>query len=145
MIGIVILSHGDMAEGMINSVQCLRGETEGMKALCLYPHQEIEEFDQMLEKTVADVDEKAGILIFADIHGGTPANRALMLAAARPEIEVFTGVNLPLLLEAAHLRGSLGMKELCDQLLEVYPDSFTYASRRLREKLDDRSTDKFMI
>ena len=146
MTGIVVLSHGAMAEGMLNSVQFLRGETKDLEALCLYPQDSTEEYDIQLRRAVSLVDKGDGVLIFTDVNGGTPANRALVLAAARPDIEVVAGVNLPLLLEALDAREYCDMEELCEQLLEVAPHSFSHASRALRqtEKAAGDSMDDLM-
>ncbi len=133
MIGIVVLSHGNMAEGMLHSVQFLHGKAEGVKSLCLYPTQAVEEFDAQLRDVIAEVDEGEGVLIFTDVNGGTPANRALVIAAQRADIEVISGVNLPLLLEALEARTYSEMDELCEQLMEVAPHSIAHASGVLRK------------
>ena len=141
MIGIVVLSHGNMASGMIDSVRLLRGEAEGLESFCLYPHQSVEEFDSGLADAIARVDSGEGVLILTDVNGGTPAGRALRIAAARSDIEVVAGVNLPLLLEALDAREYSDMDELCDQLMEVAPHSISCASRVLRKKQDETSKD----
>ena len=135
MIGILVLSHGEMAHGMIHSLQFLFGQAEGLKALCLYPEHSPEAFDALLAEAVAEVDQGEGVLIFTDINGGTPANRALLLAATRPDIEVIAGPNLPLLLVAVSSRDYCSLPELVDELMEEASRSIACTSRNFRAQL----------
>ena len=132
MIGILVLSHGEMAHGMIHSLNFLYGQAEGLRALCLYPEHSPADFDAMLAEAVAEVDQGDGVLIFTDIGGGTPANRALMLAAQRPDVEVISGMNLPLLLAAVSSREFCALPQLVEELLEEAKLSVVCTSRVLR-------------
>ena len=135
MIGILVLSHGEMAHGMIHSLNFLYGQAEGLRALCLYPEHSPEDFDAMLAEAVAEVDQGDGVLIFTDINGGTPANRALLLAVQRPDVEVITGMNLPLLLAAVSSREFCALPQLVEELLEEAAHSVVCSSRTLREQM----------
>lgn len=141
MIGILVLSHGEMAHGMIHSLNFLYGQAEGLRALCLYPEHSPEDFDAMLAEAVAEVDTGDGVLIFTDINGGTPANRALMLAAQRADVEVITGMNLPLLLAAVSSRDFCTLPQLVEELLEESKLSIVCTSRALREQMAADSDD----
>ena len=141
MIGILVLSHGEMAHGMIHSLNFLYGQAEGLRALCLYPEHSPEDFDAMLAEAVAEVDTGDGVLIFTDINGGTPANRALLLAAQRADVEVITGMNLPLLLAAVSSRDFCTLQQLVEELLEESKLSIVCTSRALREQMAADSDD----
>lgn len=141
MIGILVLSHGEMAHGMIHSLNFLYGQAEGLRALCLYPEHSPEDFDAMLAEAVAEVDAGDGVLIFTDINGGTPANRALLLAAQRADVEVITGMNLPLLLAAVSSRDFCTLPQLVEELLEESKLSIVCTSRALREQMAADSDD----
>ena len=141
MIGILVLSHGDMAHGMIHSLNFLYGQAEGLRALCLYPEHSPEDFDAMLAEAVAEMDTGDGVLIFTDINGGTPANRALLLAAQRADVEVITGMNLPLLLAAVSSRDFCTLPQLVEELLEESKLSIVCTSRALREQMAADSDD----
>ena len=141
MIGILVLSHGEMAHGMIHSLNFLYGQAEGLRALCLYPEHSPEDFDAMLAEAVAEVDTGDGVLIFTDINGGTPANRALLLAAQRADVEVITGMNLPLLLAAVSSRDFCTLPQLVEELLEESKLSVVCTSRTLREQMAADSDD----
>lgn len=135
MIGILVLSHGDMAHGMIHSLNFLYGQAQGLRALCLYPEHSPADFDQMLTDALTEVDQGDGVLIFTDISGGTPANRALLLAAQRPDVEVIAGMNLPLLLAAVSSREFCTLPQLVEELLEEASLSIVCTSRALREQM----------
>lgn len=135
MIGILLLSHGEMANGMRHSLNFLYGQAEGLRALCLYPEHSPEDFDALLAEAVAEVDGGEGVLILTDINGGTPANRALMLAASRPDIEVIAGMNLPLLLVAVNIRDLYTLPELVDELMAETGSSIVCSSRELRNQM----------
>lgn len=137
MVGIIVMSHGDMAEGMVTSSRLLRETARGLEALCLAPEQLPQDFDRELAEAVERVDEGDGVLLLADVNGGTPANRALLLAAKRPDIEVAAGVNLPLLLEALDMREYCALHEVYEQLMEAAPYSITFPSRQMREGQED--------
>lgn len=141
MIGILVLSHGEMAHGMIHSLNFLYGQAEGLRALCLYPEHSPEDFDAMLAEAVAEVDTGDGVLIFTDINGGTPANRALLLAAQRADVEVITGMNLPLLLAAVSSRDFCTLPQLVEELLEESKLSIVCTSHTLREQMAADSDD----
>ena len=141
MIGILVLSHGEMAHGMIHSLNFLYGQAEGLRALCLYPEHSPEDFDAMLAEAVQEVDQGDGVLIFTDINGGTPANRALLLAAQRADVEVITGMNLPLLLAAVSSRDFCTLPQLVEELLEESKLSIVCTSRALREQMAADSDD----
>ena len=135
MIGILLLSHGEMANGMRHSLNFLYGQAEGLRALCLYPEHSPEDFDALLAEAVSEVDQGEGVLILTDINGGTPANRALMLAASRPDIEVIAGMNLPLLLVAVNIRDLYTLPELVDELMAETGSSIVCSSRELRNQM----------
>lgn len=141
MIGILVLSHGDMANGMIHSLNFLYGQAQGLRALCLYPEHSPADFDAMLQNALAEVDQGNGVIIFTDINGGTPANRSLMLAAQRPDVEVIAGMNLPLLLAAVSSREFCSLQQLVDELLEEASLSIVCTSRNLRAQITDSGDD----
>ena len=122
MIGILVLSHGEMAHGMIHSLNFLYGQAEGLRALCLYPEHSPTDFDEMLAEAVAEVDAGDGVLIFTDINGGTPANRALLLAAVSS-------------------RDFCDLQQLVAELLEESKLSIVCTSRALREQMAADSDD----
>lgn len=103
MIGILVASHGEMAQGMVNSAEIFFGENiQGLKALCLKSGDDPEKFSDRIEAALKEVDEGDGVVIFCDLMGGTPGNRSAMLLREeemRNKVKVITGMNFPMLLE----------------------------------------------
>lgn len=95
---IIIAGHGEFAIAALAAVEMICGKQTGITAVALLPGEGLEELYQQYEKIVLSVKE-GEILLLTDIDGGTPSNAATQLLLAYPYIQVFSGFNLPLLLE----------------------------------------------
>ena len=108
MIGILLMSHGNMAEGMAHSSTLFFGENiPQLKALCLQPADNPEEFDLRIKEAVAEIDDGSGVVAMCDLMGGTPCNRSAYVIAENPRLKVITGMNFTMLLEFLGKRFSL--------------------------------------
>lgn len=105
MIGILLMSHGKMAEGMLNSSKLFFGEVEKVKALCLEAGDNPEEFDGKIKEAAAELDDGSGVIAFCDLLGGTPSNRSMYCLNDR--LQVITGMNFPMFLELLGQRMSV--------------------------------------
>ena len=119
MIGIVIASHGPMADAILETSKWFFSDQEQFTSIGLQPGQDLEEFDSLLQEKIAEVDSGDGVLVFVDLLFGTPCNRtALML---NDNVEVIAGVNLGVILEVLggrqYYEGSL--KEYTNELIEI--------------------------
>jgi len=111
MIGIVLLSHGNMAEGMAETCTLFFGShIDGLTSCCLQEGISPEQFDRQIDEAIGRVDDGHGVILMCDMFGGTPANRAMKKAADR--VAVVTGMNLPMLLELLGKR--LAAEDLSD-------------------------------
>lgn len=99
MVGIVLISHGEMANGMLNSAGMFFGETElqQVATVSLHPADSPEDFDVKLTEAIAGVDTGDGVVILCDLLGGTPCNRAAYKASEK--VQVITGMNLSMFME----------------------------------------------
>lgn len=98
MKGIVLMSHGPLAKGMYETTKWFMGEEiEQYDYLCLQPTDLIEEFDDKIRETIERVDTGEGVIVFADLFGGTPCNRVLQFM--NDKVDVIAGMNLTLVLE----------------------------------------------
>jgi mannose/fructose/sorbose-specific phosphotransferase system IIA component len=120
MLGIVLISHGNMADGMVDSARMLFGETglTQVSTVSLFPEEGPEDFDVKLTDAVKEVDSGEGVIILADLLGGTPCNRAAYKCLEG--IQVITGMNLPLFAELLGLR--MGGSVDIDNLISVASD-----------------------
>lgn len=104
MIGLVIVTHGKLAEEFLNVAEQISGKQEGIETVCIAEKDNIEEKRQELLKKVKKSDGGDGVIILTDLFGGTPSNIAIA-AAQNENVEALTGINLPLLIELLTLRG----------------------------------------
>lgn len=98
MKGIVLISHGPLAKGMFETTKWFMGEDiPQYDYICLEPTDEIDAFDNKIEETIASVDDGEGVIVFADLMGGTPCNRCLQFISDK--VDLIAGMNLTLVLE----------------------------------------------
>ena len=119
MKGIIIASHGRLAEGMLDTLQIFSGEQEQVKALCLLPEEDIQAFLGKIQNALQEVDSGEGAIIFCDLLFGTPCNcsaRILSDSTNKEKISVITGMNLPMIMEYMGARET-GMER--DALVET--------------------------
>ena len=107
MKGIVITSHGPMAQGILETSKLFFGEQAQMKACCLSAEDNPDEFVDVLKTAVAEVDTGDGVYVFCDMLFGSPCNCMARIIAEDMEsdkIQVITGVNLAMILQILSVR-----------------------------------------
>ncbi len=77
MVGILIVSHGHLAEALISSAEILVGRMEKIKAVSIWPGDNKEEIQERIEKEIKEIDNGEGVIILTDLLGGTPTNLSL--------------------------------------------------------------------
>ncbi len=121
MIGVLAISHGKMAEGMVDAAHMFFGDDlPGVEALCFMSSDNPEDFDEKLKGAIERVNTGDGVIVFADLMGGTPANRSAYLL--KDDVQVITGANMTMMLELLGTRlteGTKVSKELVEQLIET--------------------------
>ena len=136
MVGVLIVSHGRLAETLISEVQCLNGNIQRVKGISVWPKESEEETKDRIRNKMAEVDEGDGIVILTDILGGTPTN--LSMAFLKDErVEVVTGVNVPMLLTLLSYRKGRSLEEICSLVKKSGRRSIILIKERyraLREK-----------
>ena len=111
MVGILIVSHGKLAEAMISSVQVLMGGLKRIRGVSIWPKENPRKVEERIQKEMAAVDDGDGVLILTDILGGTPTNLTLPLLEG-DKVEVVTGVNLPMLVTVSSYRKGRSLEEI---------------------------------
>ena len=119
MIGIVLIGHEHIASEMLAALEHVLGRQSLIQALDVARDHPPEALQQRLSEAVRSCNAGSGVLVLADMFGGTPCNAAL--AALRPgEVEVVSGMNMPALIKAASLRQqAMGVTELAEQVAEA--------------------------
>lgn len=105
MKGLILISHGPLAEGMMKTAEIFFGENiSQLKALVLSTQDDPEDFRTRLQAAVNEVNDGEGVLIFADLLGGTPCNQSAFVL--NEQVTVLTGMNLPMVMECLGMRMS---------------------------------------
>jgi len=102
MIGVVVVTHGQLATELVNAAETIVGELPRFAAVSIGWHEATEDARTEIAQAIARVDDGAGVLILTDMFGGTPSNLA-MTYLAQGRVEVITGVNLPMLIKLVNL------------------------------------------
>lgn len=103
MIGIVIVTHGRLADAFREAVEHIVGKQDAICTVCIGPDDDMDVHRQHILECAGKMDQGQGVLILTDMFGGTPSNLALT-ALSRPGVEVLAGINLPLLVKLMGLR-----------------------------------------
>jgi len=103
MIGMVLVTHGDLAKEFVSALQHVVGEQENVEAVCIGPDDDMEQRRSDILSSVEKVDSGKGVVLLTDMFGGTPSNLAISIME-QVNVEVIAGVNLPLLIKLASVR-----------------------------------------
>jgi PTS system mannose-specific IIA component len=103
MIGLVLVTHGRLAEEFIAALEHVVGEQDQVRAVCIGPDDDMERRRMDILKSVAEVDDGSGVVLLTDMFGGTPSNLAISIMD-KAKVEVIAGVNLPMLIKLASVR-----------------------------------------
>jgi mannose PTS system EIIA component len=111
MVGILIVSHGRMAEALISSIQFLVGNLQKIRGISIWPRDKENEVRDRIKKELKEVDDGDGVVILTDVFGGTPMNLSLSFLKEE-KVEVVTGVNMPMLLTLSSYRKGRSLREI---------------------------------
>ncbi len=117
MIGVVVVTHGQLATELLNAAETIVGGLPRFAAVSIGWHEDTADAREEIEQAVSRVKQDGGVLILTDMFGGTPSNLAMTFLG--DSVEVITGVNLPMLIKLA------GLPEQADLLT---------AAREMREQ-----------
>lgn len=136
MIAIVVVTHGRVAEELVNAVRTIHGELPGIVAVPLGWGDDAATASAAVERAIAAAG--GDVLVLTDMFGGTPANLALTFLDGH--IEVLTGVNLPMLLKLASCRADkMGLQTTAQFLAGYGQKNITLASELLRSRTRTKS------
>lgn len=110
MIGLVLVTHGHLAEEFIAATQHVVGPQEDMRAISMGPNDDSEQRRQDILNAVAEVDTGDGVIVLTDLFGGTPSNLAISIMD-KAHVEVIAGVNLPMLIKLASVRNTESLEQ----------------------------------
>ncbi|AUG51336.1 PTS sugar transporter subunit IIA [Thalassospira marina] len=103
MIGMVLVTHGDLAREFVAALEHVVGAQDNIAAVCIGPDDDMEQRRADILAAVENVDTGKGVVLLTDMFGGTPSNLAISIME-QAHVEVIAGVNLPLLIKLASVR-----------------------------------------
>ena len=106
----VIVSHGQVANELLSAAETIIGSFKHITAVSIGWHDDVEAAKNEIRRAVERVNEGGGVLMMTDMFGGTPTNIASMFLQ-RGEVEVVTGVNLPMVIKLAGLQPGVPLEE----------------------------------
>ena len=133
MIGGIIVSHGKLAEELLNVLSIILGEVVNMEAISIGWYDDVEESRKKINQCLKRVNQKSGVLIFTDMFGGTPSNLSFSFLKNN-RIEIITGVNLPMLIKFVSFQRSNNLKEVAKKVVEQGKRNIHLASALLDPK-----------
>ncbi len=110
MIGMVVVTHGRLAEEFISAMEHVVGPQKAVRAICIGPDDDMEQRRQDILNAAKDVDQGDGVILLTDMFGGTPSNLAISIME-NANVEVIAGINLPMLIKLASVRMNNNMED----------------------------------
>jgi len=132
MIGVVVVTHGQLATELVNAAETIVGDLPHFTAVSIGWHDDTLDAREEIAQAIARVSGEAqGVLILTDMFVGTPANLAMTFLGEQ-QVEVITGVNLPMLIKIANARESSELLGVARDLREHGRNAIWVASDLLR-------------
>jgi PTS system mannose-specific IIA component len=132
MIGLVLVTHGRLADEFVTAMVHVVGPQERVAAIAIGPEDDMESRRQDIAAAIATVDVGRGVIVLTDLFGGTPSNLAISLMQ-RGRVEVIAGMNLPMLIRLGSARKSMQVVEAVAAAREAGRKYISVASEVLGE------------
>ena len=133
MIGLVLVTHGRLADEFHHAVEHVVGPQEQIETVSIGAEDDMEQRRRDIVDAVSRADSGEGVIIMTDMFGGTPSNLAISLMEIG-RVEVVAGLNLPMLVKLAKVRAELPLPEAIAAAQEAGRKYVTIASRVLAGK-----------
>lgn len=134
-LGLLVVTHGRLAEELVETVRTVVEGVEALEAVSIGWNDDVNEATRRIEEGIRRVDGGGGVLLLTDMFGGTPTNLALSLHD-EGNVEVVTGVNVPMLIKFANLREQLNLQDAARQIAEQGRQAIQVASQLLESPED---------
>jgi mannose PTS system EIIA component len=131
MIGVVVVTHGQLATELVNAAETIVCDLPNFAALSIGWHDDVQDARAELGAAIARVQGAEGVLVVTDMFGGTPSNLGITFLD-KQKVEVVTGVNLPMLIKLSSLRDGSDLTEVARQIREHGRNAIWVASDLLQ-------------
>ena len=131
MIGVVVVTHGQLATELVNAAEMIVGDLPQFTAVSIGWHDDVNDARGDIAQAIERVRGEEGVLLLTDMFGGTPSNLG-MTFLEKDRVEVITGVNLPMLIKLASLRKSTDLLGVAKEMQDHGRSAIWVASDLLR-------------
>jgi PTS system mannose-specific IIA component len=132
LVGALVVTHGQLGQELLAAAEMIIGEVSHMAAVSVGWRVDVSESKKDIEQAIKSVDQGKGVIILTDTFGGTPSNIALSFLK-KGELEIVTGVNLPMVIKLANQTGQETVQELAVAVKEQGQKHISIASELLGE------------
>ena len=130
MIGIILVTHGRLADEFVSAMEHVVGPQDALATVCIGPNDDMELRRQDIARAITRVDSGKGVILLTDLFGGTPSNLAISLLE-EGRTEVIAGINLPMLIRLASARKDMDLRHAAEAAREAGRYYITLASEFL--------------
>jgi PTS system mannose-specific IIA component len=134
MIGVVVVTHGQLAHELVKATTTIVGELPQFVAVSIGWHDDPTGGREAIKRAIEQVQTPAGVLVLTDMFGGTPSNLGLTFLEAN-RVEIITGVNLPMLIKLAHVQSSPDLLGVAREMREIGRNAIWVASDLLHAEV----------
>ena len=134
MIGVVVVTHGQLAAELVNAAEMIVGDLPQFAAVSIGWHDDVNDARDEIAQAIGRVQGPAGVLILTDMFGGTPSNLGITFLETN-QIEIITGVNLPMLIKLAGLRSSADLIGVAREMREHGRNAIWVASDLMKTEI----------
>jgi PTS system mannose-specific IIA component len=127
MIGVVVVTHGQVATELVNAAETIVGDLPNFFAVSIGWHEDVQDAREEIGAAIHKVSQPGGVLIMTDMFGGTPSNLGITFLET-DKVEIVTGVNLPMLIKAASVKDGASLIDVARALREHGKNAIWVAS-----------------
>lgn len=136
MVGILLVAHGQMASGLMNATELIVGEQEGIAVIELKEMDAIDALEASIDQEVQKLNSGDGVLILVDLFGASPFNASARVAVRYTDVDVISGMNLPMLLETVMNKASADLEALIEIATQAGMDGVRVLKQLLNNQTD---------
>ena len=127
MIGVVVITHGQLATELVHAAETIVGDLPNFTAVSIGWHEDVQDAREAIAGAIERVRQPGGVVLVTDMFGGTPSNLGITFLE-QDKVEIVTGVNLPMLIKAASLKDAASLTEVARTLREHGKNAIWVAS-----------------
>ena len=127
MIGVVVVTHGQLATELVHAAETIVGDQPNFTAVSIGWHEDVQDARDAIAAAIDRVKQPGGVVLATDMFGGTPSNLGITFLE-QDKVEIVTGVNLPMLIKAASMKDTASLTEVARTLREHGKNAIWVAS-----------------